>query len=73
MLARQANKTPASARRAVNRKTNMPRKIIPGPFIILGPEGEPLRDVRGAVREFSTVARANSHVRPGDKVVSGKR
>jgi hypothetical protein len=51
----------------------MPKKTLPGPFIILNAQGEALRDARGAIREFSTVARANSHVRPGDKVAPGKR
>jgi hypothetical protein len=51
----------------------MPRKPIPGPFIIVAADGQPLRDVRGSTREFSTIARATSHLRPGDKVELGQR
>jgi hypothetical protein len=51
----------------------MARKTMPGPFIIVGPDREALRDARGAVREFSTIARATQHLRPGDKVEPGKR
>jgi hypothetical protein len=54
-------------------KVIMPRKHVPGPFIILDAQGEALRDTRGAVREFSTIARANAHLRPGDKVTPGRR
>jgi hypothetical protein len=63
----------APGRPPPDRKILMPKKTVPGPFVIFAADGEPLRDARGAVREFSTVARANSHVRPGDKVVLGKR
>jgi hypothetical protein len=51
----------------------MPKKPMPGPFIITDADGEPLRDAVGALREFSTIARANKHLRPGDKVITGKR
>ena len=51
----------------------MPKKPMPGPFVITAANGDPVRDSRGAIREFSTVARANAHLRPGDKVVPGRR
>lgn len=51
----------------------MPKKPMPGPFIISDANGEPLRDAAQAVREFSTIARATRHLRPGDKVVPGRR
>ena len=51
----------------------MPKKAIPGPFIIKDVDGQPLRDPKGLIREFCTVARAKPHVRPGDKVELGQR
>jgi hypothetical protein len=49
------------------------RKTVPGPFIVVNEAGEPLRDERGAVREFSTEKRAAALVGPGDRVALGKR
>jgi hypothetical protein len=49
------------------------RKAPPGPFIITDSDDQPLRDANGAVRVFSTVARATPHLRPGDKVAADKR
>lgn len=51
----------------------MPKKPMPGPYMIADANGEPLRDAANAVREFSTVARAARHLRPGDKVVPSRR
>ena len=51
----------------------MPKKPMPGPYIIADANGEPLLDAAHAVREFSTIARATRHLRPGDKVVPGTR
>ncbi|MBB5716266.1 hypothetical protein [Sphingomonas aerophila] len=49
------------------------RKIVPGPFIVVNDAGEPLRDERGAIREFSTEKRAAAAVGPGHRVALGKR
>jgi hypothetical protein len=51
----------------------MAKKAIPGPFVIVDGTGQHMRDARGAVREFSTEKRATAFLRPGDKVVLGKR
>ena len=51
----------------------MARKSLPGPFVIIDPAGQPLRDGSGALREFSTEKRATAFLRPGDKVMLGKR
>ena len=51
----------------------MPRKLVPGPFVIVDAEGQPVRDERGAVREFSTEKRAAAYLQPGHKVVLGRR
>lgn len=51
----------------------MPRKPIPGPFIIVDADGQPLQDAKGSTREFSTIARATPHLRAGDKVELGQR
>ncbi|HEX8415542.1 MAG TPA: hypothetical protein VF637_16920 [Sphingomicrobium sp.] len=49
------------------------KRTVPGPFIIVDSAGEPLRDERGAIREFSTEKRAAASLRPGDRVAPGQR
>ena len=49
------------------------KRAVPGPFIIVDSAGEPLRDERGGIREFSTEKRAMASLRPGDKVIPGQR
>lgn len=49
------------------------RKTVPGPFVVVNESGEPLRDERGAVREFSTEKRATAFVGPGHRVSLGKQ
>ena len=48
------------------------KRTLPGPFIIVDSAGEPLRDERGGVREFSTEKRATANLRPGDRVAVGR-
>ena len=54
---------------------NIPKsaKVAPGPFIIVDANDQPLRDERGAIREFSTEKRASVYLRPGERVVHGNR
>jgi hypothetical protein len=49
------------------------RKMIPGPFVVVNNAGEPLRDERGAIREFSTEKRAAASAGPEDRVSLGRR
>jgi hypothetical protein len=50
-----------------------PKRTQPGPFIIVDADGIPVKDANGNIREFSTIARATPHLRPGDKAIPGTR